>query len=1735
MIGRLVIPGTVIMGLLFSSTVVAQPICSIDLGPDHVICQGETVLLEGPPGFPNYLWSTGSTAQNITVGATGTYQLQASYPSGELVSNGNFDQGNTGFTTEFVLNSNLNTGDGYYWVGTNAANHHPQFFGTGTGQFMMVNSGWPSALWLVWCQEVAVCPGQTYTLSFRSRTLSNATPARLQWWIDGVPVGPELTLPNFNQGWQTFNVDWTTPAGLTTANICLRAMSGEGIGNDFGLDDISMQGTIVLTDEVEVVVTPLPVVDLGPNMTLCAGETLTLDATVPGGIYVWQDNSTNSTFTVSNAGTYGVVVTANGCNNSDQVTVNYNPLPVVDLGPDQTLCAGETTVLSAAQPGATYTWQNGSTSSTFTVTNPGTYSVDVLLNGCAASDAVNIAYNPLPVVDLGPDQTLCAGNQVILDATTAGGSYLWQDGSTQPTFTASTTGTYSVQVTVNGCSASDAVQLTFTPLPVVDLGPDQTVCPGVEVMLDATVLGGTYLWQDGSAASTYSIFQPGTYSVTVTANGCSITDAVTITHFPLPPVALGPDVTICQGTTTTLNSNVPGATYQWSTGATTQGIATGVAGIYWVDVTQNGCTARDSITVNVTPLPVVNLGGNQFVCPGDVVVLDATTPGGTYAWSTGATTPTINAGPGNYVVQVTVNGCSAPGTASVLSHPAAQVTLGNDTTLCPGDELLLDVGQAGASYLWQDGSTNSNFLVTGPGVIEVTLTDANGCQASDEVTVSYAQPQPVDLGADVAICQGDSWILDATTPGASYLWTTGAVTPTITVTTAGNYGVTVTQGSCTVSDDINVQVLNAPVVDLGPDVTLCPGDELLLDATQPGATYLWSTGAVTPSITVAQGGTYEVTVSNVAGCEGSDAITVVYANPDAIDLGPDVTLCAGQSITLDATLPGATYTWSTGATTSSITASTTGTFWVEVQQGLCSVSDTINVQVLPAPQVDLGPDLTLCDGESTVLDATWPGATYLWNTGATSPTITVAAAGDYSVTVDLNGCIDSDDITIAVLTPNSLDLGPDQTICDGDQVVLDATTPGASYTWSTGSTAPSITVTAAGTYWVEVQQGICSVSDTIGIQVLPAPQVDLGADLTLCDGESTVLDATWPGATYLWNTGATSPTITVTNAGDYSVTVDLNGCSVSDEITVAVLTTTSLDLGGDQTLCAGDELVLDAATPGATYSWSTGAATPTITVTTAGSYWVEVQQGTCSSADTVTITVFDPGTIDLGPDTQLCEGESLVLDATLAGATYLWNTGATSATLQVNTTGTFSVEATVGACTVTDAIQVTFNPLPLVDIGPDVEICPGTMATFDATLPGATYLWGDGSTGAQYSTDVAGMVTVTVTVNGCSAQDQAEVSLVDGPVASLGNDTTLCDGEQLLLNVAQQGATYLWDDGHTGPDRTISSAGTFWVEVQRNDCIASDTITVDLFLPASIDLGGDATLCAGNSLTLDATAPGAIYLWSTGATSPTITVTQGGTYAVTVLVSGCSASDTITVQVVDLPVPDLGGDRTICDGESVVLSVDPNGANVLWSTGSTANSITVGNSGVYMVTLEADGCSATDAVQVTVLPSITMVDLGMDRPICPGTPIILDATTAPGASYLWNTGSTAPTLSVSAAGIYSVEVSGPCISASASVTIFPGDCDAQVFVPNSFTPNGDGLNDVFRAVVTGELLNFRLDIFNRWGEIVHTSIDPTIGWDGRVNGSIAQDGVYVWTINYKAITDQGISQDRLVGHVSLLR
>jgi len=377
--------------------------------------------------------------------------------------------------------------------------------------------------------------------------------------------------------------------------------------------------------------------------------------------------------------------------------------------------------------------------------------------------------------------------------------------------------------------------------------------------------------------------------------------------------------------------------------------------------------------------------------------------------------------------------------------------------------------------------------------------------------------------------------------------------------------------------------------------------------------------------------------------------------------------------------------------------------------------------------------------------------------------------------------------------------------------------------------------------------------------------------------------------------------------------------------------------------------------------------------------------------------------------------------------------------------------------------------------------------------------------------------------------------MIDGPSPELADAMTLCPGGSIQLDVFEADATYAWNDGPATPSRNVSDEGIYWVDVTRNNCTVRDSIAIAVFDPSALELGPDRLICSGATTALDATMQGATYLWSNGATTPSIIVGAANTYSVTITVSECSAQDAVEVNMLALAPPELGPDVSICEGSSVELSVGVSTASVLWSNGGTGPTIVATAPGTYTATVDSLGCTASDAIVVSVQPMNMEIDLGPERSLCAGAFDLLEAPFIAGATYVWNTGATGPYLSIDGPGTYTVTASGSCIDATASIVVTSEDCGTYVYVPNTFTPNGDGINDTFLPSVAGPVDRFELDIFDRWGERIHTTNDRGAGWDGDYSGVPSQDGVYVWTLTYRVLGPEGVKSERLVGHITLLR
>ena len=657
---------------------------------------------------------------------------------------------------------------------------------------------------------------------------------------------------------------------------------------------------------------------------------------------------------------------------------------------------------------------------------------------------------------------------------------------------------------------------------------------GVSLDLRTTVAPtvGSFQWYNngstisGATNATYTASIAGAYTCVNAVSGCNseASNSTTITVNSLPPtptITAGGPITFCTGGSVVLTSSA-GSTYLWSTGATTQSITVSTAGSYTVRVTNaNGCQSAASIgtTVTVNPLPTtptISAGGPTTFCSGGSVILTSSV-GTSYLWSTGAATQSITVSTtGSYTVRVTnANGCqSAASTAVVVNVntlPATPTLSANGpTTFCSGGSVLLTSSTAN-SYLWSTGATSQSIVISESGSYTVRVTNANGCQSAVSAptvfTVNPPAPTPViTASGPTTFCQGGSVVLTSS-PGNSYLWTTGATTQSITVSASGGYRVSVRDASTgclsLFSTEIFVTVNLPPsptIIALGP-TTFCQGQSVDL-VTNSASIYLWSTGATTQFITVSAAGNYTVRTTNANGCQSAaSAITAVNVNPlpaaPTISVGGPTTFCSGGSVVLTSSI-GNSYLWSNGATSQSITVSDTGSYTVRIINSGCqsaaSAAISVTVNPLPTtPTITAGSSTIFCSGGNVTLTSS-AGSSYLWSNGASTHNITVATAGNYTVQVtNVFGCLSpvSAPTAVVVNTPPAtiptITASGATTFCS-DKNVTFTSSPGASYLWSTGETTQSILVATSGNYSVQHTSNGCAgtASSPVIVNVRPS-------------------------------------------------------------------------------------------------------------------------------------------------------------------------------------------------------------------------------------------------------------------------------------------------------------------------------------------------------------------------------------------------------------------------------------------------------------------------------------------------------------------------------------------------------------------------------------------------------------------------------------------------------------------------
>ena len=445
--------------------------------------------------------------------------------------------------------------------------------------------------------------------------------------------------------------------------------------------------------------------------------------------------------------------------------------------------------------------------------------------------------------------------------------------------------------------------------------------------------------------------------------------------------------------------------------------------------------------------------------------------------------------------------------------------------------------------------------------------------------------------------------------------------------------------------------------------------------------------------------------------------------------------------------------------------------------------------------------------------------------------------------------------------------------------------------------------------------------------------------------------------------------------------------------------------------------------------------------------------------DSVPVTVLAAGgPVNLGADTVICPGITIILNAHRGYISYKWQDGSTDSTFTVTQPGQYYV-TTVDACgsQFSDTVYVTPHPPVPLSLGADRIICKGDTVHIDAPAGFLNYTWlpayNINSLTGQHVI-ITPFVDTSYSVKaekipGCFAYDTIRIHVNKAPDIYLGSDKSFCSGDSLLLDAGTGFIAYSWNTGQTSQQIMARTAGQYAVNaVDVQGCHSYDTLKVNNVYPLpAVTLNHNALLCAGENRVLDAGAGYNGYSWNTGQNIQTIIVSTPGLYAVTVTNNnGCKGSDSTKITTLAaLPAGFLPADTAICNYGTYELKASGNYNSYLWSTGSHNTSVTLTQSGIYRLTVQdGNNCTGTDSISIVVK-----------------------------------------------------------------------ECLKGLFVPTGFTPNKDGKNDLLKPVLAGNVKQYHFWIYNRYGQTIFETTVLNHGWDGNINGTTQETGGFIWLCTYQ--------------------
>ncbi|GAB3915521.1 hypothetical protein GCM10028826_30750 [Mucilaginibacter boryungensis] len=1660
------------------------PAMTVALTPTNpVICSGGSgnIILTATPSGGNppyaYAWSTGATTQSITVTSIGTYSVSVSdntsgcapTPQSVTVTAAPTPAAPTAAGAVTCANSTATVtatapGGTYQWYNT-ASGGTPLFTGASyttpaltstTTYYVETTVGGcisPRTAVTVTVNPIPAAPtaASTSTCNGSSATLTATAPGGTYDWYNAASGGTLLGSGS----------TYTTPALTTNTTYYVQT---------------TVNGCVSARTPVTVSIIPTPVAPTAAGTTTCSGTAVTLMATAPGGNYDWYDSATGGTLLLSGATyttpvltattTYYVQTTVNGCISArTPVTVTVNAIPAAPTAAPATICYGTTATLSATAPGGTYQWYDAAsggtlltTGTTYTsspLTTNTTYYVQTIVNGCTSPrSAVNVTVNPATPAPTASGTTICSGSPATLTATAPGGTYDWFSvasggtslftGATYTTPALTTTTTYYVQATVNGCAGPrTAVTATVNPIPAAPTAPGTAICYGNTASLTATAPGGIYDWYDSASGGT------------LLSTGASYTTAV------------------LTATTT-----------------------------YYVQTTVNGCvSARTAVTVTVNPLPVAPTASGSTICPGSTATLTATAPGGTYNWYSAAsggtslytgasyTTPALSTTTTYYVDATSASGCTGPRTAvtATVIPPVDPTFYYPSGTFCktgtnPTPTVMYPSGGTFSStpgLVFVDNQTGEiNLAASTLGTYTITFVTNSTCVYSSSSSITITSAPDATFSYSGPYCQNQANPLPTFAPGSSagifsssdpalvFLNTsTGEIDLQHSAT--GTYTVTNTiapAGGCAAASATNTITINpVATVNAGIDQIVCSGQTVTLNGTIGGGatSATWSGGTGTFSNNLSPATTYTLgpgetsvtltlTTDDPAGPCGavSDQITITVNPTPVVTSAASAVTCnnTAQNYTITGSVSGTTYTWGraavagisnttvSGQTTDLITETLVNTTSapinvaysiVPLANGCTGPTFTYTVTVNPTPIVTSATSATTCNNtaQNYTITGSVSGTTYTWGRATVAGISNAAVSGQTSSTIAE---------TLVNTTSAPID-------------VAYSIVPAAN-----GCTGPTFTYT---------------------VTVNPTPTVTSAASAVLCDNtaQAYTITGSVSGTTYTWGrtavagisntavsgqtTGVITETLVNTTSAPvnvvYSIVPSANGCTgPTFTYTVTVNPTPTVTSAASGVICnnTAQNYTITGSVSGTTYTWSRAAVagisnaavsgqtsniinevlTNTTNAAVSVTYSIIPEANGCTGPTfTYTVTVNPTPTVTSAASATTCNNtaQSYSITSNVSGTTFSWSRATVAGISNAAVSGQTSNTITETLVNTTAApIDVTYTIIPTANG------CPGPAFTYTVTVN---------------PTPTVTSATSAVTCNNTD-QNYTITGNVSGTVFTWSRATIAGISNAAVTGQTSNPITESLDNTTSAPINVI-----YTIVPSANGCTGPTfTYTVTVNPTPTVTSAASAATCnnTAQNYTITGSVSGTTYIWDraavagisnaavSGQTSNTITEKLINTtstpidvlYAITPTANGCTGPTFIyTITVNPTPRVTSPANDITCNNTALNYTITSNvsGTTYTWGratvagisntavSGQTTNTITeslINTTATpinvrYSIIPTANGCSGpTFTYTVTINPT-PIVTSAASATICDNTAQNYTITSnVSGATYTWD-------------------------------------------------------------------------------------------------------------------------------------